>query len=390
MQNSIARKPAALLAFALFLSIASQLARAEGPLKIPMSADRWTTTAGAVNFVEYEGKPSIELKAGNYKQHIQSGAVALKGLTFRDGTIEYDVAATTDMGAAFIFRSADKDNFEMFYLRPRPKCEEAPDCVQYAPQTHGVLLWDVFPQYQGPAPLRQDDWNHVKLVISGRRMNIFINGATEPTLKIGRLEGDSVEGGLMLEGPGIFANLTVDPAAVEGLTGKPEKDVTASDGRYVRHWQLSPYSKLAADQAPALAELPPSSAAWTPLEAERGGLVNVSRVYGIPLKQPDRAVVWLKTTIHSSSAQQKQVSLGWAREIVVFVNGKLVFADKNLYQPPEARKTPDGRLSLQNGSFTLPLKAGNNELAVAVVNNFYGWGLEMRFADLKGLRLAAP
>jgi hypothetical protein len=388
MQNSIARKSAALLA--LFLPIGSLLARAEGPLKIPMSADRWTTTAGTVNFVEYMGKPSIELKAGNYKEHIPSGAATLKDLTFHDGTIEYDVAATSDMGAGFIFRSADKDNFEMFYLRPRPKCEAAPDCVQYAPQTHGVLLWDVFPQYQGPALLRQGDWNHVKLVVSGRRMNIFINGATEPTLKIGRLEGDSEEGSLMLAGPGIFANLTVEPGAVEGLLASPEKDPTASDGRYVRHWQLSPYTKLAADQAPALADLPPSSASWTPLEAERGGLVNVSRVYGVPARGPERAVVWLKTTIHSSSEQQKQVSLGWAREIFVFVNGKLVFADKNLFQPPEARKSPDGRLSLQNGSFTLPLKAGNNELAVAVVNNFYGWGLEMRLDDLKGLRLAAP
>ena len=87
-------------------------------------------------------------------------------LNFRNGTIEYDVASTTDMGAGFVFRRADQDNYEMFYLRPRPKCEEAPDCVQYAPQTHGVLLWDVFPQYQGPAPLHPG-WNHVKLVVSG-------------------------------------------------------------------------------------------------------------------------------------------------------------------------------------------------------------------------------
>ncbi len=64
--------------------------------------------------------------------------------------------------------------------------------------------------------------------------------------------------------------------------------------------------------------------------------------------------------INSSKAQQKHVSLGWAREIFVFVNGQLVFADKNLYQPSEARKTPDGRLSLENGSLMLPLKAGDN------------------------------
>ncbi len=387
--GNAAWKRVALLAICLSLLMVSRQAKAAESVKIPMSADRWSTTAGTVNFVEYMGKPSIELKAGNYAQHIPSGAATLNGLVFHNGTIEYDVTATSDMGAGFVFRGASQENYELFYLRPRPKCEQAPDCVQYAPQTHGVLLWDMFPQYQGPAPLRQAGWNHVKLVVSGRRMNIFINGATEPTMKIGRLEGDSEEGSLMLLGPGIFANLTVAPDAVEGLPGDPEKDPAESDGRYVRHWQLSPFSKLAADQAPTLADLPPPSAAWTPIEAERGGLMNASRVYGLPLPRTDRAVVWLKTTIHSNSAQQKHASLGWAREIFVFVNGQLVFADKNLFQPPEARKTPDGRLSLENGSLMVPLKAGDNELAVAVVNNFYGWGLEMRFDDLKDLRLSA-
>jgi hypothetical protein len=387
-RNSVSKLPV-LFAVGLFLLAATRLARAVEPVKISMTADHWTTTAGTVNFIEYLGKSSIELKAGNYAQHVQSGATVLNGFTFRSGTIEYDVAATGDMGAGFIFRRADKDSYEMFYLRPRPKCEDAPDCVQYAPQTHGVLLWDLYPQYQGPAPLHIGEWNHVKLVVSGKRMNIFVNGATEPTLKIGRLEGDTGEGGLMLQGPGVFANLTVTPDAVEGLPGDPEEDAIAADDRYVRHWQLSPFVKLGTDQAPTLADLPAPSAAWTALEGEDGGLVNVSRVYGLPLTRPERTVVWLKTNIRSSSAQQKHVSLGWAREIFVFVNGQLTFADKNLYQPPEARKTPDGRLSLENGSLMLPLKAGDNELTVAVVNNFYGWGLKMRFDDLKGLSLAA-
>jgi hypothetical protein len=378
-------KSISLLALSLSLLSAARPALASETVEIPMTADRWTTTGGAVDFIEYMGKHAIELKPGNYAQHIQSGAAVLNGLAFHNGTIEYDVAATGAMGAGFIFRRADKDNFEMFYLRPREKCEEAPDCVQYAPQTHGVLLWDMFPQYQGPAPLRQGEWNHVKLVVSGKRMNIFINGAVEPTLKIGRLEGDSEEGGLMLQGPGIFANLKVTPGAVGDLPGDPEADATASDDRYVRHWRISSFSKLAADQAPTLADLPAPTDHWTPLDAESSGLVNASRVYGQPLPPPNRAVVWLKTRINSSKAQQKHVSLGWAREIFVFVNGQLVFADKNLYQPPEARKTPDGRLSLQNGSLMLPLKAGDNEVAIAVVNNFYGWGLEMRFDDAKDL-----
>jgi len=289
------------------------------------------------------------------------------------------------MGAAFMFRAASKENFEMFYLRPSPNCQEAPDCVQYAPQTHGTLLWDVFPQYQGPAPVHSGQWNHVKLVISGKRMNIYVNGATQPTLKVSRLEGDTDQGGLMLAGPGFFADLTVKPDEVEGLPADPEADETASDDRFVRHWQLSAFSKLAEDQAPVYADLPDASAKWVPLEAERGGLIDASRIYGLPLPMGQRAMVWLKTTIHSTSAQQKHASFGWLREAFVFVNGQLVYADKNLYQPPAARKAPDGRLSLENGSLMLPLKAGDNEVAVAVVNNFYGWGIKMRLDDVKDL-----
>jgi len=40
------------------------------------------------------------------------------------------------------------------------------------------------------------------------------------------------------------------------------------------------------------------------------------------------------------------------------VNGKLVYTDKNLFEQEGARKAPDGRCSLDNGVFTLPLEAG--------------------------------
>ncbi len=215
-------------------------------------------------------------------------------------------------------------------------------------------------------------------------MNVFINGEKAPSLKIGHLEGDAREGGLMLQGPGIFANLTVTPDSVEGLTAQPEKDPTAADNRYVRSWQVSPYSTLATDHEPGIADLPAPSADWSTLVAERGGLINVSRKYGLPLARPDRGVVWLKTTIHSQTPQQKRVAIGWSRELWFFVNGKLVYADKNLYQPPSARKTPDGRCSLENGSFVLPLNAGDNEVAVAIADNFYGWALILRLDDVKG------
>jgi hypothetical protein len=36
----------------------------------------------------------------------------------------------------------------------------------------------------------------------------------------------------------------------------------------------------------------------------------------------------------------------------------------------------------------LPLKAGDNEVAVAVANDFFGWGLILRLDDVKGVQLA--
>jgi hypothetical protein len=373
----------------LCLSPRHDLARAAEQIKFAMTAEHWTTT-GEVEFVQRDGYDALQLNPGNSAAHKMTGQAVLNDFTFRNGTIEYDVEPLGSMGAGIGFRRRDKDTYEDFYLRPRANCSEAADCTQYAPQTHGVLLWDLFPQYQAPAPLREGEWNHIKLVISGQRMNVFINGGKSPTLKIGRLEGDAQEGGLLLQGPGLFANLSVIPDAVEGLPAEPEKDATAEDHHFVRNWQLAPYSALPADKEPSATDLPAPSAAWLPLAAERSGLVNISRQYGLPLTRPDRAVAWLRTTIISDKIQSKKVNFGWSREVWVFVNGSLVYADKNLYQPPTARKTPDGRCSLENGSFQLPLKAGANEVSVAVANNFYGWGLILRLDDVDGVQFMQP
>jgi hypothetical protein len=55
------------------------------------------------------------------------------------------------------------------------------------------------------------------------------------------------------------------------------------------------------------------------------------------------------------------------------VNGKPVYADKNIFESEEARKYPDARCSLENGSFAVPLETGDNEVAAAIANNFFGW-----------------
>jgi len=220
-------------------------------------------------------------------------------------------------------------------------------------------------------------------------MNVFVNDATSPTLEVGRLEGDAMKGGLHLEGPGTFANIVITPDAVDGLSPEPAKDPTDEDRGLVRNWRLSTFSSLLNRKDPVYREMPGASEEWKTISTERNGLVNLSREYGRPLPEPNRAVAWLKTTITSDRKQTKKVEIGWTREVWVFVNGKLQYADKNLFEQEGARKFPDGRCSFENGSFPLPLEAGDNEVAVAIANNFYGWGLMLRLSDAEGSHLAA-
>jgi hypothetical protein len=320
---------------------------------------------------------------------LNSGNAVLKDITFSDGTIEFDVNTIGRGAPGIAFRQQDEGNFELLYLRPDPACPAFRACIQYAPQTHGVLLWDLYPQYENRAPLRENGWNHIKMVVSGRRMNVFVNDAASPTLEVGRLEGDAMKGGLRLQGPGTFANMVITPDAVDGLSPEPARDPLDGDRGLVRNWRLSTFSALRHGKDPMYDEMPRASQEWKAIGTERNGLVNISREYGLPMREPNRAVAWLKTTISSDRKQTKKVDIGWTRELWVFVNGKLVYAAKNLFEVEGVRKAPDGRCSLENGAFPLTLEEGDNEVAVAIANNFFGWGLMLRLNDLEAVHLAS-
>lgn len=362
-----------------FLS-ALPIARSADPITIAMTPDHWQTKENA-EFLR-------ELGYFHGLMRLNTGKAVLNDVTFGDGTIEFDVNTIGRGMPGIAFREHDENNFELLYLRPDPNCPAWRACIQYAPQTHGVLLWDFYPQYENRAPLRENGWNHIKMVISGRRLNVFVNDAPLPNLQVGRLEGDALQGGLHLQGPATFANLVITPGAVEGLSPEPAADPTGRDRGIVRNWSMSAVSALAPGKEPIYHEMPGASQSWKTITAERNGLVNLSRQYGRPVPQPNRALAWLKTTVTSDRNQMQKLDIGWTREVWVFVNGKPVFADKNLFELEGARKFPDARCSLENGSFTVPLEAGENEIVVAIANNYFGWGMMLRLADPEGVRLS--
>jgi len=346
---------------------------------IPFTPDRWELGEG-ITVIEHRGVQAIRIPQAQRRVE-----ALLKNVVFTNGTIEFDVEGTNPMGPALAFRRRDPKDLELFYLRGRPTCAADVDCIQYAPFVKGVLLWDILPELQAPARYVPDQWNHVKLVVSGQRLKVWVNGGA-PALDVARLRGETKDGGIGFSGPGILANVKVTPGAVEGLDPKPGPDPTAKDSRYVRAWMVSPVTTLAEGATPDFGKRPMATAEWTPLPAETAGLVNISRRYGLP---DGRSLVWLKTTIRAAAAGEKRAAIGWNDEVWVFVNGKQVYADVNDYRKPELRKKPDGRLSLENGSFALPLQAGDNEVVVGVANAFFGWGLMLRLDDAAGVTLTA-
>lgn len=108
------------------------------------------------------------------------------------------------------------------------------------------------------------------------------------------------------------------------------------------------------------------------------------------------SLTWLRTTFVSDAAQSKLVQLGWLGNVWVFVDGTLISQGRNFYDPDYERREPDGRLSLENGSFLVPLQKGVNQVTLVLDSavhdnptsiNYYGWGAILRFCDMHGLRV---
>jgi hypothetical protein len=345
--------------------------------KIPMTPDHWEFTPGKVTFQALNGTPVLKIVARREQ-------AVLKGVNFANGTIEYDIQPEDPGFNGINFRRQGRDECEYFYLRTgdagKPR---AIDAVQYAPIMDTVLLWDMLPWYQGPASFKKGEWNHIKLVVSGAQMLVYVNDMSRPALEVPRLEGNKKDGSVAFDGLCTIANVVVKPNVTEGLPPAEGFDPTHHDPRYLANWKMSQPAPLPKGRELTAADTLAPGSPWETLMAERRGLVNITRRWG---KSQSRRFVWLKVRLKVAEEQTRRVSLGFSDEVWVFINGRLNYADKNIYIDP-IRKEPDGRCSIENTTFNLPLKAGVNELLIGVANDFYGWGIIARLDTMEGVEL---
>ncbi|MFS4469699.1 family 16 glycoside hydrolase [Maribacter sp. 2210JD10-5] len=390
MKITIKRQFLILFMIGAILPSLGQQKNKEKTLQFPMTEEYWAPVTKNVEFTTYKSVKAV-------KSNDDKGfGIVLKDYEFINGTIEFDVELKGQGFPGINFRtSKDTLNSEIFYLRHFGK----PDplrrtTMQYAAVIDGVNLWDLTDDYQAAATIHENKWNHIKLVVHGKQMKVFVNDMAQPALLVPSLEGITKSGGIGLSGNVIYANLTIKPNAVDTLPATKGYDPTYNDPNYLRSWQITepkdfPFGKdlmLGIPVSPGVTIDPTyldSTAIWKPVAAEYRSVVNLTHKFGAT-KNGERRLTWLKTTISSEKEQEKLLKLGFSDEVWVFINGQPLHVDKNYFGSP-GMKEPRGRASLENTSFKIPFKSGTNELLIGITNYFFGWGIIARLENTEGL-----
>lgn len=359
--------------FAMFLVFFNGLVMEQGLVMgqvMPMRADDWDFKPGAVEFED-----------GAMKVVDGGGLVRLKGVDFSDGVIEFDLLPAEKQFASLYFRWKDSLESEIFYFRTDRVGQ--PQAIQYAPVIGGVNCWNLYDNYQTAAEWPPNTPIHTKLVVSGRRMRVYLNHAAQAALEVSRLEGNVSHGAICFQGKGTLSNLVVRQGETEGLPATEGVDPAAYDPHYIRRWQVTEPEFIPKDVDFSYKLMPDSQRVWTPIGVERLGLVNVTRIY--PEKDFVRRIVFLKTVLHSDKERTCQLQLGFLEEVWVFLNGRWLYVDKNYFGSPIAKQR--GRISIENSRLTVPLQQGDNVLMIGLGGGFYGWGVMARLDELEGITL---
>ena len=191
------------------------------------SADRLDGRNVSIAQITFKGRAAVRLVAAPDAANAASYAV-LKDVSFRDGTIEVDLAGQPAAGAGegargFIgiaFRLQGDGSYEYIYLRPTNG--RADDQVrrnhstQYSahPDFDFARSRKESPEkYESYVDLEPGVWTKYRIEVEGRRARLYVHGAEQPTLIVNDLKHEPRAGGVALwVGPGTegyFANLKV-------------------------------------------------------------------------------------------------------------------------------------------------------------------------------------
>jgi len=335
----------------------------------------WRLHASEARVEEHLGRPSLRLKGGT---------AIVEGVSLVDGWISFDVSFSRERGfVGGIWRVEDEENHELFYLRPHQSGN--PDATQYTPVFHGVWGWQLYhgPRYTVPIEHRFGEWTPVKIVYSGRRAAVYVGDLETPALVVDDLKREPAAGAVGLSA-GDFAPAWFSRFAY-GESGGGELPAPAAAGAEapagaINVWSVS--DAFAESDLDGLLELDSGrldARRWTRLAADPSGLADLARVQGL---SRGRNTAFAAAALRSDRARTVSLALGFSDRVRAYLNGRL------LYRGDDTYRTRDYRFLGSIGYFDtlyLPLHAGDNELVLAVSEDFGGWGVQARLEDSEGV-----
>jgi len=351
---------------------------------VEIDSKDWVIDDPDATFMKYLNRKSLFL---------YSGIAYLNNLEFENGVIEADIAPHGTPGfAGIIFRLQSKENYELLYLRPHRSGQL--DAVQYTPIQNDMEAWQLYSNegYTAGGEIPANRWVHLKIVVSGKRADVYVGNSVKPTLVIKELKHDIGKGRIGFwarNGVANFSNLRVSatPESLQAVNPDPEAPAGT-----IHRWALSEAfdaRKVQGDRIPGKQEL--NRMKWLNVESERSGLVNIGRFREKvnPIQRQilttENDVVFAKTFIQSDRDQVKKLSFGYSDEVSIFLNGRLLFTGKSGFRSRDPSFL--GIVGVENDAIYLDLKKGDNELLFAVTEKFGGWGYICKLEDLGGIRL---
>lgn len=346
---------------------------------IPFDSDKWEITASQSKIEEYLGQKSLLLKGG---------LAIIKDSEFTDGIIEYDVALEKERGfMGAVWRVQDLGNYEKFYMRSHQSGN--PDANQYTPVFNEVAGWQLYhgEGYSAQVAYDFNQWIHVKIVVSGKNAEIYIQDMDQPVLFVNELKRDIKSGqiGLVAEdyAPAHFANFSFIATSNQPLKATPKLLEEVPEGT-ILSWSISDsFDEKTLDNKFILSQNDKQNLTWNKLVTEGSGLANLARVQGVA---PDKNTAFARININSEQEQVKQLSFGFSDRIKVYLNDKLLYAGQDSFRSRDYRFL--GTIGYYDELY-LPLKKGKNELWMAVSENkvLGGWGLQARLENMKGISI---
>ncbi|WP_271767777.1 hypothetical protein [Aquimarina algiphila] len=343
----------------------------------PIDTTHWEINAQSYVLENFKGKDAI---------YIQRGLAYLKDTKFLNGTIEFDVYLTERQGFPGVrFRAVDRSNMESFYLRAH--LPGKPDANQATPVINGVSPWQLYfgPRYSFPYDYNYEGWTHVKLVVNGRRAQIYLDYAKKPNLSWDLIR-EPREGEVAIGGGGAsamhYANFTINKNEYDIVDFKPIKRKPIEG--LVPEWQVSDiFEEKQLDDITNLTKVVKSRKWGKMIQVEEGTAANIAREVILRDGTP-RNTVFAKITITSDKDQVKLFEFGYSDRVVAILNNNAIYKGTNRWRSRDYRYL--GTVGLFDAIY-LDLKKGENTLLLAVSEDFGGWLVTGKFSDPKGVTI---